>query len=165
MAKKELSSCTYLGSWCAQYVTVGISPSICIEKRKGYCCYNSPLSRIIQEQVRTQLGMGFGSAENPICGGIPVEDIQNIDWTKVNLDEWLGILAQNDVLPGPDDINLDLLTGTGSSLNLADDPSADDARLNSFERAKVRFEGNNIDDIRHQLLDSTTGYKGEPSTP
>ncbi|WP_436286825.1 conjugal transfer protein TraN [Xenorhabdus poinarii] len=26
--------------------------SACIEKRKAYCCFNSPLSRIIQEQVR-----------------------------------------------------------------------------------------------------------------
>src|SRR5260364_12843 len=31
---------------------------LCIEKRESYCCFNSPLSRMIQEQVRPQLGKG-----------------------------------------------------------------------------------------------------------
>src|SRR5260363_98333 len=36
---------------------------LCIEKRESYCCFNSPLSRMIQEQVRPQLGLPFGDAE------------------------------------------------------------------------------------------------------
>src|SRR5260363_162795 len=43
---------------------------LCIEKRESYCCLNSPLSRMIQEQVRPQLGMPFGDAAHPQCDGI-----------------------------------------------------------------------------------------------
>ena len=61
-AKRHLKNCTYLGSYC-KTDAIGL----CVEKREAYCCFNSPLSRIIQEQVRPQLGMSWGSSEAPQC--------------------------------------------------------------------------------------------------
>ena len=46
----EVQSCHYLGSYCASKVL-----GACVEKRKAYCCYTSPLARIMNEQARLQL--------------------------------------------------------------------------------------------------------------
>ncbi|RNF58575.1 hypothetical protein EFK68_04210 [Pseudomonas aeruginosa] len=59
-AKKETKVCHFVGSYCASK-----SPFGCVEKREAYCCFNSPLGRIIQEQARPQLGQEWGEAENP----------------------------------------------------------------------------------------------------
>ncbi|WP_420885893.1 conjugal transfer protein TraN [Candidatus Glomeribacter gigasporarum] len=81
-----------------------------MEKRESYCCFNSPLSRMIQEQVRPQLGMPFGDAEHPQCDGIPMERLVEVDWGRVNLDEWLGILQQSGHFPAPGNLTPEALT-------------------------------------------------------
>lgn len=129
-AKRAVNSCSYVGSYCKSKVL-----GICVESRESYCCFNSPLSRIIQEQVRPQLGLSFGSAKNPQCGGIPIDKLGQIDWSKVNLDEWLAILQQNGRLPTADNINIDSLTGSGSVFNV------DGTRKNVQERTLKRLEG------------------------
>ncbi|MGG6412296.1 conjugal transfer mating pair stabilization protein TraN [Vibrio cholerae] len=103
-AKRALKNCSHVGSYCKSKVF-----GACIEKREAYCCFNSPLSRIIQEQVRPQLGMSFGSPKEPQCSGIPLDKIADIDWSKVNLDEWLGILQQNGKFPDLSSVNLESL--------------------------------------------------------
>ena len=59
-AKRELRSCHDLGSYCKTKVL-----SACIERRKAYCCFNTPLARILNEQIRPQLGRGWGEADRP----------------------------------------------------------------------------------------------------
>jgi len=137
-AKRALNSCTYVGSYCKSKVL-----GACVEERESYCCFNSPLSRIIQEQVRPQLGLNFGDARAPQCGGIPLDRIADIDWSKVNLDEWLGILQQNGKLPDPASLNLDALTGAGSDFNI------DGTRQDASQRVMERLEGINVDKIRN----------------
>ncbi|EOA7289780.1 MULTISPECIES: conjugal transfer mating pair stabilization protein TraN [Morganellaceae] len=137
-AKRALNSCTYVGSYSKSKVL-----GACVEERESYCCFNSPLSRIIQEQVRPQLGLNFGDARTPQCGGIPLDRIADIDWSKVNLDEWLGILQQNGKLPDPASLNLDALTGAGSDFNI------DGTRQDASERIMERLEGINVDKIRN----------------
>ncbi|MEL4342108.1 conjugal transfer mating pair stabilization protein TraN [Shewanella xiamenensis] len=137
-AKRALNSCTYVGSYCKSKVL-----GACVEERESYCCFNSPLSRIIQEQVRPQLGLNFGDARAPQCGGIPLDRIADIDWSKVNLDEWLGILQQNGKFPDPASLNLDALTGAGSDFNI------DGTRQDASKRVMERLEGINVDKIRN----------------
>ncbi|ENI8049712.1 conjugal transfer mating pair stabilization protein TraN [Vibrio cholerae] len=139
-AKRALKNCSYVGSYCKSKVL-----GACVEKREAYCCFNSPLSRIVQEQVRPQLGMDFGNADNPQCGGIPLDKIAEIDWSKVNLDEWLGILQQNGKFPDPSSLNLDSLTGAGSDFNI------DGSRKNAQERTLERLNGIDVDKARRDL--------------
>ncbi|NAX20193.1 conjugal transfer mating pair stabilization protein TraN [Vibrio sp. V39_P1S14PM300] len=139
-AKRALKNCSYVGSYCKSKVL-----GACVEKREAYCCFNSPLSRIVQEQVRPQLGMDFGNAANPQCGGIPLDKIAEIDWSKVNLDEWLGILQQNGKFPDPSSLNLDSLTGAGSDFNI------DGSRKNAQERTLERLNGVDVDKTRRDL--------------
>lgn len=152
-AKRALKNCTYVGSYCKSKVL-----GACIEEREAYCCFNSPLSRIIQEQIRPQLGESFGSPKEPQCGGIPLEKVAEIDWSKINLDEWLGILQQNGKFPDPNAINLDSLTGAGNDFNV------DGTRKNAQERALERLEGIDIDAKRKEATNSIDPQTGAPTS-
>ena len=61
----------------------------------SYCCFNSPLSRILQVQIRQQLNLGWGSAEQPDCSGVTPETLQAVDWNRIDLSEWLALLKRN----------------------------------------------------------------------
>ncbi|HCJ7277506.1 TPA: conjugal transfer mating pair stabilization protein TraN [Vibrio cholerae] len=150
-AKRALKNCSYVGAYCKSKVL-----GACIEKREAYCCFNSPLSRIVQEQVRPQLGMSFGSPKEPQCGGIPLDKIADIDWSKVNLDEWLGILQQNGKFPDPSSVNLESLTGSGSDFNI------DGGRLNTEERTLNRLNEIDVDAKRREAAQKVfPDWKGE----
>ena len=112
--KRELKQCTSLGSYCATDSILG-----CIESRRSYCCYASPFSRIMQEQIRPQLDQGFGDAEDPDCSGISLQALQDVDWTKVDLDEWIAMLADNGQLPDAESITAERLTGSLRAINSA----------------------------------------------
>jgi conjugal transfer mating pair stabilization protein TraN len=142
-AKKSLKACTYLGSYCATKVL-----GMCVEERESYCCFSSPLARILQEQVRPQLGLSFGDKKSPDCSGIPIEKLADIDWSRVNLDEWIAILQSTNHLPtaanAAQKLNLDQLTGQGSRFNV------DGTRLNTLDRNVERKKGLDIPAIRDQ---------------
>lgn len=141
-AKRELKSCHFVGSYCATKTPFG-----CIEKRDAYCCFNAPLSRILQEQIRPQLGLSWGEAENPECGAIPVDQLANVDWSRVNLDEWIGILAATGNLNTLTNINMDSVTGSGNFMNI-DGQREDTAartvnRLNGIDTFEVKQDASN----------------------
>lgn len=139
-AKRELKSCAYVGSYCKSEIL-----GACIEKRESYCCFNSPLSRIIQEQARAQLGESWGSAKNPQCGGLTIDQIGALDWSSMDLGEWTAMLEVNGMYPDANNMNMEELTGTGSTLNLRleDADAADNSpeRLNAEERSMQRVQG------------------------
>ncbi|TDB45612.1 conjugal transfer mating pair stabilization protein TraN [Photorhabdus luminescens] len=111
--KKETKLAVHIDSWC-QTKLLGQ----CIEKRSSYCTFNSQIGRIFQEQGRRQLGIGWGNKRNPDCRGLTLEEFGRIDFSKVDLSEWIGSLHKADLLPSPDNINLDSVTGSGSILNI-----------------------------------------------
>lgn len=148
-AQRATNNCTYIGSYCKQK-----TPFSCIEKRKAYCCFNSPLSRIIQEQVRPQFGQSFGPATNPSCEGIPLDKIAEVDWDRVNFDEWLAILQQNGQFPNGKEITMDSLTGSGNVFNTKGD------RLPADQRAMKRVEGIDIDSKRFQAMEQIEIHPG-----
>ncbi|HVO72064.1 MAG TPA: conjugal transfer mating pair stabilization protein TraN, partial [Aggregatilineaceae bacterium] len=142
-AKKSLKACTYLGSYCATQVL-----GLCVEERESYCCFSSPLARILQEQIRPQLGMSFGDMKNPSCGGIPIDQLARVDWNQVNLDEWIAILQSTGHLPtaanAGQKLNLDQLTGQGSRFNV------NGIRLNTLDRNVQRLSPLDVPAIRTQ---------------
>lgn len=133
-AKRELRLCHRIGSYCRSRVA-----SSCIESRTSYCCFSSPLSRIIQEQVRPQFpAMTWGTPQNPQCGGLTIDQLAQVDWSAVNLDEWIGILNLAGHYPNASNMNLDSLTGSGHTLNV------DGTRQNAQQRAVQRI-GDDLD--------------------
>lgn len=139
--KRELKSCRHIGTYCKTRVL-----GYCIERRQSYCCFNSPLSRILQQEIRKQVGPSWGSAESPSCDGIPVARLDQVDWDRVNLDEWLGILAKEGLYKGSADFDITSLTGYDSHLNTDD-------RLDAIDRTQLRFDDIDVDQFRLDARD------------
>jgi len=144
--KRELKSCHYVGSYCKSEIL-----GTCIEKRQSYCCFSSPLSRIIQEQVRPQLGLDWGSAKAPYCEGLTASQLNQIDWNQVNLDEWIGILSITGNLPEIPSLDLERLTGSGSTLNV------DGNRQSAADRAIERLNGMDAQKLRQEATEEVSG--------
>lgn len=93
-ARREMLACTRIGSYCASDSIFG-----CIETRDAYCCYNSPLARIVMEGAGVQFGLDLGTPEEPNCQGLTIAQVAAINWEQIDLDQWYGILAANGVIP------------------------------------------------------------------
>ncbi|HDG1635278.1 TPA: conjugal transfer protein TraN [Vibrio cholerae] len=145
-AKRVLKSCHYIGSYCKSKFL-----GACVEKRQSYCCFTSPLSRIIQEQVRPQLGLGWGSAKTPNCEGLTASQLNQVDWSQVNLDEWIGILSITGNLPEVPSLDLERLTGSGSTLNV------DGNRQSAADRAIERLNGMDAQKLRQEATEEISG--------
>lgn len=158
ISKRDTKNCHYVGSYCKKKVL-----GVCIEKRQTYCCFNSPLSRIFNEQIRLQgdrLGSkynGFGTAKNPVCSGLELDDLDKVDWDRIDLSEWIAILESTGQMPDSSNIDLEALTGLGSKLNVNGD------RQNTIERTEDRLNNVDVDGIRnkaYEMMDLDTGYRG-----
>lgn len=129
--QRAIKQCHYVGSYCKKK-TLGA----CIEKRQTYCCYKSPLARILQEQNRPLNGRDFGTAKHHSCGELSIEEFSNVDWDKINLDEWVVLMQEAGMFGADTDkIALEGLTGKGSTLD------TDSMRQNAAERAQTRLDG------------------------
>jgi conjugal transfer mating pair stabilization protein TraN len=60
----------------------------CIIKKETYCCYDSVLSKTLQVESRKQLHKSFGDANNPSCGGFTLDEIERIDFNKIDFSEF-----------------------------------------------------------------------------
>jgi conjugal transfer mating pair stabilization protein TraN len=98
--------CVYVGSYCAKKVA-----GLCLSTKESYCCFNSKLSRIVNEQGRSQIGMDFGSAKNPNCAGILINDLQQIDFSKVDFSELFADFTNNTQIPDSQ-VNSDRVSST-----------------------------------------------------
>jgi conjugal transfer mating pair stabilization protein TraN len=88
--KRDTRLCHSVGSYCSSRIPI---LRICLEKTESYCCFNSRLARIINEEGRGQIGRGWGSAENPDCSGFSVPQLQALDFSRMNLAEFYAEIA------------------------------------------------------------------------
>ena len=94
-ARRELKQCNYIGHYCKTD-----SPFGCIEVRDVYCCYNSPLARIVMESAMDQFGLMEGEdPEDASCPGLTLAQVASLDWSRVDLDQWYALLASNGIIP------------------------------------------------------------------
>ncbi|QES95609.1 conjugal transfer protein TraN [Orientia tsutsugamushi] len=76
--------CYYIGTYCSSRIPI---LGICLARKSTYCCFQSKLARIFQEEARKQLKLNFGTPECPNCRGLTVKELQKVDFTKINMDE------------------------------------------------------------------------------
>jgi hypothetical protein len=92
---RKVGNCSYVGDYCATDSIIG-----CIETRDSFCCYKTPLARIISERLRRQgVGGGYGGAKHPNCGGFSAAELASANWSRIDLSEWEARLAQAGILP------------------------------------------------------------------
>ncbi len=86
---REKSLCRFIGTYCAEKLL-----GVCIRKKTTFCCFGTKFSRLLQEQGRPQIGLDWGSAENPNCRGFTVEELSRIDFSKIDMRELFEELMQ-----------------------------------------------------------------------
>lgn len=97
---KERKLTIDVGEYCSKKVL-----GVCLEKKRSYCVFDSKLAQIIQQQGRQwQLGIGFGAAESPDCRGITVEELQGIQFDRVDFSNFKEDLNSGSAVPGDNDL-------------------------------------------------------------
>ncbi|MBX0310448.1 MAG: conjugal transfer protein TraN [Sulfurihydrogenibium sp.] len=132
--KRDIKTCHLVErNYCHAYLNCMFC-KICIEYRDRYCCFSSPLSRIMMEQIKPQLGIGWGSGKDPNCSGLKIGQIGLVDFSRVDLSEWINMLKVSNVLP-LDNPNFQNVTGKGNTTwnNLTPD------RKNVYDRTAERM--------------------------
>ncbi|XMD83576.1 F-type type IV conjugative transfer system protein TraN [Campylobacter lari] len=78
--------CVQIGEYCSKKIPfVG-----CIQNKTTFCCFNSKLARIFNEQGRPQIGRGWGSPKSPDCRGFTPEEFQKLDFSEIDLSEFIA---------------------------------------------------------------------------
>jgi len=93
LAKRARSGvCHEIGEYCSKKLKLGFA-KICIQHKQTSCCFGDILSRILNQQGRAQLGKTWGTPESPQCRGFTPEEFQKIDFSKVDLSEFINTLT------------------------------------------------------------------------
>ena len=113
---KEKKLVVKVGSYCSKKVL-----GVCLQKKEGYCVFDSKLARIVQEQGRRdQLGISFGSGESPDCRGIKVAELQGIKFDHIDFSDFYDDLNSNIKLPDQDALNQRITSDIRNSLKSGD---------------------------------------------
>ncbi len=79
----------YLGTRCAKRIF-----GVCLKRERAWCVFTSKLGRILHQQARPQLGIGWGS-----CRGFTVAEIERIDFDRLDLTEFTENLVDGSMEP------------------------------------------------------------------
>ena len=90
--QRGASLCHEVGSYCSRKIL-----GSCVTTTHSHCCFNSVLSRIINEQGRAQVGRGWGDARNPQCGGFTIAELQSLRFDVMDFSEFYASIVP--VLP------------------------------------------------------------------
>jgi conjugal transfer mating pair stabilization protein TraN len=82
MDRIQAKAAVYVGTYCSRKVL-----GVCLQRKRSYCTFNSQLGMVFQKEIRRLSGTGWGSAKNPNCAGLALEDINTIDWDQIDLSE------------------------------------------------------------------------------
>ena len=83
------------GEYCAKRIL-----GKCVVTREGWCVFDSKLAAIIQGQGRVgQLGKSLGDGEHPDCSPLTPDELQRIDFRKLDLRSFYNDLKQSAKFP------------------------------------------------------------------
>ena len=74
--------CAYVGTYCSDKFL-----GVCLTKKKVYCCFESKLSRILQEQGRRQLPKPWDKPKEEQCGGFTLDEFARLDLSQMDFSE------------------------------------------------------------------------------
>lgn len=84
--------CVLVGTYCAEREKI---TKICLRKKTSFCCFGTKLSRLIQEQGRAQLGIGWGTPREPDCRGLTPDELSRMDMSRMDLSELFADVAKS----------------------------------------------------------------------
>jgi len=89
-ADRENKLAIKVGRYCVNKVA-----NICLEYSQVFCVFGSKLAKIIQEQGRNgQLHIHFGDPEEPKCDGITPKQLQTLDFSKMDFQDFINDVSK-----------------------------------------------------------------------
>lgn len=70
--------CHYMGKQDGTFLTKHV-----------YCCFPTKLARLLQEEGRKQLGLGWGDPKKPLCQGLSFKQLTALDFSQMDLSEFI----------------------------------------------------------------------------
>lgn len=110
----------------------------CVIDKHEYCCFDSPVARIIQSQGKSQ----FGKADDD-CSGFTIEELGQIDWDQIDFTEWIDLLTLAGSIPSERNIDISNLSSSGN----LDGGSRDSVN----DRTQDKIDNVEVEDIRNEL--------------
>lgn len=80
--KDRLGLCHFVGSYCSSSFL-----GVCSTKRKTYCCFESKLTRILQEQGRPQINKPWAAPREETCQGFTIDEFSRLDLSQMDFSE------------------------------------------------------------------------------
>ena len=80
--KDDKGLCHRVGSYCSDKIL-----GICVTSKDAYCCFESKLSRILQEQGRVQIGKAWAKPKDETCKGFTLAEFQMLDLSVMDFSE------------------------------------------------------------------------------
>lgn len=82
MDRVAAKAAIYVGTYCSRRVL-----GVCLQRRRSYCTFNSQLAMVFQKEIRRLAGADWGSARHPNCAGLRLDEMESIDWDRIDLSE------------------------------------------------------------------------------
>lgn len=120
--KRAERLCIGTGSYCSMEIPL---IGICLAVTETYCCYNSRLARIINQQGKAQLGAGV----NTSCAGFTQAELSSIDFSKIDLTEFMAEIQSKINIPAIQNSMQSRINAMGNT-NGATSPTANTPVLN-----------------------------------
>lgn len=110
--QREVDMCSYAGTYCSQRVL-----GACLKRRESYCCYNSPMSKALRASAEPGGKLNHGSASSPNCDGLPVDQIDRVDWNAINFNGLIANMSKGGAFDRANDPEnaMEQYTGAGVS--------------------------------------------------
>tara|TARA_R110001606_G_scaffold233942_1_gene381545 strand:- start:44777 stop:46414 length:1638 start_codon:yes stop_codon:yes gene_type:complete len=96
--KDDQGLCHAVGSYCSTKVL-----GVCVTRKRVYCCFESKLTRILQQQGRPQIDKLWGEPKEEQCEGFTVEEFSKLDLSVMDFSEIYADFA--DSVSFPSDID------------------------------------------------------------
>lgn len=104
--ERDAHKCDFVTKWCSVRNYFHFKPGKCFQYSQRLCCFNSPLARIMNKQIRYSMkgtkvylypddnpAVAFKTGKKSAdCSGIPMDVFAHVDWKRIDLTEWLMLL-------------------------------------------------------------------------
>ena len=129
--KRKEKKCVEIGTYCKTKVL-----GACVIKRTTFCCYDLIIAKIINQEAKKQLGRDNGTAENPQCGGLSIEDLENVDLSKADFKEFYDeVVIPNINIP---DVKIDATSNVKYAEDIAKSASKLPSEQKGFNEKSLR---------------------------
>lgn len=153
---KQTGTCTHLGSFCQTKVL-----GHCIIKKDRYCCFNSPMTRIIREHLDQTGVADLGTAKRPNCGGLTIEQVSRMNLDNINTNELEGRMAQGMFNINIADLQNMSFADIQSMFDGAQSLIGDPTRMNPSDRSQSYVDQTDPNGAYSSILGSQSGYRPE----